>query len=267
MELPRAPFYDKELELRLSRSYGPGRYDPNYELHGLDYPIGHVRWTEQRNMDAFLGLVADRKVVPSELVTHRFAFGDAERAFELLQSGTRVVGVVLSLRGERRGERPRRAEQPQASAGSAPRRTGRAAAPGHDRGGLVRDRHPDRRAARGRVRARRRSPPPRGSRPRAPAASSGSRTAYARADELIEPRRPGPGRDRDPPRLPRRARRAGARGRQGRVRREAARPRRGRAAARVGRRSAAPERRWSSASTAATRRWRCELRQPVRARG
>ncbi len=95
MDLPRAPFYDKELDLRLSRSYGPGRYDPNYELHGLDYPIGHVRWTEQRNMEAFLGLVADGKVTPSELVTHRFDFGEAERAFELLQSGARVVGVVL----------------------------------------------------------------------------------------------------------------------------------------------------------------------------
>ena len=125
MELPRAPFYDKELELRLSRSYGPGRYDPNYELHGLDYPIGHVRWTEQRNMDAFLGLVAERKVVPSELVTHRFAFGDAERAFDLLQSGTRVVGVVLSYAENGAAERPR--AQNAASAGLPPR-TGRAAA-------------------------------------------------------------------------------------------------------------------------------------------
>src|SRR6478672_545637 len=108
MELPRAPFYDKELELRLSRSYGPGRYDPNYELHGLDYPIGHVRWTEQRNMDAFLGLVADRKVAPSELVTHRFGFADAERAFELLQSGAPLVGVVLSYGQNGAAPRPRR---------------------------------------------------------------------------------------------------------------------------------------------------------------
>ncbi len=60
LELPRAPLYEKELELRLSRSYGPGRYDPKYELHGLDYPIGQVRWTEQRNMEAFLSLVAQR---------------------------------------------------------------------------------------------------------------------------------------------------------------------------------------------------------------
>jgi predicted dehydrogenase/threonine dehydrogenase-like Zn-dependent dehydrogenase len=95
LELPRAPFYEKELDLRFSRSYGPGRYDPEYELHGLDYPIGQVRWTEQRNMEAFLGLVAQRKLRPSELVTHRFPFGDAERAFELLQSGAPAVGIVL----------------------------------------------------------------------------------------------------------------------------------------------------------------------------
>ena len=64
MDVPRAPFYEKELDLRLSRSYGPGRYDPDYELHGIDYPIGHVRWTEQRNMEAFLELVADGKLDP-----------------------------------------------------------------------------------------------------------------------------------------------------------------------------------------------------------
>ena len=95
LELPRAPFYEKELELRLSRSYGPGRYDPDYELHGLDYPIGQVRWTEQRNMEAFLSLVAQRKLRPSELVTHRLPFSEAERAFELLQSDSTVVGIVL----------------------------------------------------------------------------------------------------------------------------------------------------------------------------
>jgi polar amino acid transport system substrate-binding protein len=95
LELPRAAFYEKELDLRLSRSYGPGRYDPDYELHGIDYPIGHVRWTEQRNMEAFLDLVAQRKVKPSELITHRFPFVDAERAFGMLRSGGPAVGIVL----------------------------------------------------------------------------------------------------------------------------------------------------------------------------
>ena len=110
MDLPRAPFYDKELQLRLARSYGPGRYDPEYELHGIDYPIGHVRWTEQRNMAAFLGLVAEGRLHPKELVTHRFAFADAERAFETLRSDEVVLGAVLEYgaRPESRiDERPR----------------------------------------------------------------------------------------------------------------------------------------------------------------
>ena len=119
MELPRAPFYEKELDLRLSRSYGPGRYDPDYELHGLDYPIGQVRWTEQRNMEAFLSLVADRKVSPSELVTHRFPFAEAERAFELLQSDRQVVGIVLRY-GEGRSENG--GGQPRAAVERRPRR-------------------------------------------------------------------------------------------------------------------------------------------------
>jgi len=95
MDLPRAPFYEKELDLRLARSYGPGRYDPAYELHGLDYPIGYVRWTEQRNMAAFLSLVADQKVRPAELITHRFALGEAKRAFEVLEGEETTVGIVL----------------------------------------------------------------------------------------------------------------------------------------------------------------------------
>jgi predicted dehydrogenase/threonine dehydrogenase-like Zn-dependent dehydrogenase len=113
MELPRAPFYEKELDLRLSRSYGPGRYDPDYELHGLDYPIGHVRWTEQRNMAAFLGLVAERRVLPAELVTDRFAFADAEQAFDRLQSGGPVVGIVLRYGEDERADgRPERPPSP-----------------------------------------------------------------------------------------------------------------------------------------------------------
>jgi predicted dehydrogenase/threonine dehydrogenase-like Zn-dependent dehydrogenase len=99
MELPRVPFYEKELDLRLARSYGPGRYDPSYELHGLDYPIGYVRWTEQRNMIAFLSLVAEGKIRPSELITHRFPLGEAERAFEALEAEETVVGIVLRYPG------------------------------------------------------------------------------------------------------------------------------------------------------------------------
>ena len=95
MNVPRAPFYEKELDLRLSRSYGPGRYDPEYELHGHDYPAGYVRWTERRNMESFLGLVASGRIRPAELVTHRFAIGEVKRAYEALKS-ERPVAIVLT---------------------------------------------------------------------------------------------------------------------------------------------------------------------------
>ena len=72
MEIDREPFYKRELDLRLSMSYGPGRHDPAYEQEGHDYPLAYVRWTEQRNMQAFLELVADGRVTPLKLVTHRF---------------------------------------------------------------------------------------------------------------------------------------------------------------------------------------------------
>jgi predicted dehydrogenase/threonine dehydrogenase-like Zn-dependent dehydrogenase len=100
MDVPRAPFYDKELDLRLSRSYGPGRYDPEYEIHGHDYPIGYVRWTEQRNMEAFLDLVARGLVKPAELVSHRFDVADVEEAYEILSSG-HPVAIILGYGRER----------------------------------------------------------------------------------------------------------------------------------------------------------------------
>ena len=84
MDVPRNAYYEKELQLRLSRSYGPGRYDRTYEEHGIDYPVGYVRWTEQRNMEAFLDLVADGRIQPSRLVTHRFPIADAERAYQVV---------------------------------------------------------------------------------------------------------------------------------------------------------------------------------------
>jgi predicted dehydrogenase/threonine dehydrogenase-like Zn-dependent dehydrogenase len=84
LTVPRAPYYDKELELRLSRSYGPGRYDPNYEEKGQDYPYGFVRWTEHRNMAAFLSFIAARKVDVGKLITHRFSLDQADHAYAVI---------------------------------------------------------------------------------------------------------------------------------------------------------------------------------------
>jgi predicted dehydrogenase len=112
IEAPRARLYEKELDLRLARSYGPGRYDPDYELHGLDYPRGLVRWSEQRNMAAFLDLVSSGKLSPAELVTHRFAIADAERAFDALTSEP-AVAIALDYGAELPAETTRALARPQ----------------------------------------------------------------------------------------------------------------------------------------------------------
>ncbi len=98
MHVPRRPYYDKELTFLQSRSYGPGRYDPQYEEKGVDYPIGYVRWTEQRNMEAFLEAVASGKVDVKKLITHRFPIERAEDAYKLItgQTGEAFLGVVLT---------------------------------------------------------------------------------------------------------------------------------------------------------------------------
>lgn len=96
LHVPRAPFYEKELTLKLSRSYGPGRYDPLYEELAIDYPIGYVRWTEQRNMAEFIRLVAEGRVDVTSLITHRFPIGDAAQAYATLsEPGSNSLGVVL----------------------------------------------------------------------------------------------------------------------------------------------------------------------------
>lgn len=95
--LPREIAYAKELDLRISRSYGPGRYDTGFEEKGLDYPAGYVRWTETRNLEAFLHLVREGRVDVSGLVTHRFDLGDAAAAYDALLSkeGPRPLGMVI----------------------------------------------------------------------------------------------------------------------------------------------------------------------------
>jgi polar amino acid transport system substrate-binding protein len=96
MTIDREPFYKRELELKLSLSYGPGRHDPAYEQSGVDYPLSYVRWTEQRNMEAFLALVAEGKVTPKRLVTHRFAIAEAEKAYALMESGAPHLAILIA---------------------------------------------------------------------------------------------------------------------------------------------------------------------------
>ncbi len=98
MTIPRKIYYEKELDFRISRSYGPGRYDHRYEEEGHDYPYGYVRWTEQRNMQAFVQLLAEGKVNVRPLVTHRFSIDDAPKAYEVItgKTGEPFLGVVLT---------------------------------------------------------------------------------------------------------------------------------------------------------------------------
>jgi predicted dehydrogenase/threonine dehydrogenase-like Zn-dependent dehydrogenase len=101
MTIPRKIYYEKELDFRISRSYGPGRYDHKYEEEGHDYPYGYVRWTEQRNMEAFVQLLAEAKVDVRPLITHRFTIDDAPKAYELITGKTNdpFLGVVLTYPG------------------------------------------------------------------------------------------------------------------------------------------------------------------------
>ena len=96
--LPRRDYYYKELEFLVSRSYGPGRYDVGYEEEGVDYPIGYVRWTENRNMRAFLGALERRRIDVKSLITHRFSIEAARDAYSLLSPGASEpsLGVLLT---------------------------------------------------------------------------------------------------------------------------------------------------------------------------
>ena len=96
LHLDRRPFYEHELELRFARSYGPGRYDRSYEEWAVDYPIGHVRWTEGRNIEAYLDLVERGRVTVDDLVTHVFDIADALKAYDTLEEDSRALAVQLS---------------------------------------------------------------------------------------------------------------------------------------------------------------------------
>ncbi len=98
LNIPRKPYYEKELFFQVSRSSGPGRYDPQYEEEGHDYPPGYVRWTEGRNLEAFVNLLESGKLQVSDLITHQFEIANAAQAYELITGKLKepYVGIVLT---------------------------------------------------------------------------------------------------------------------------------------------------------------------------
>lgn len=99
LQLSRDDFFKKELTFQVSASYGPGRYDPNYEDRGHDYPVGFVRWTEQRNFEAVLDMMADGRLDVKPLISHRFDIGDAQKAYELVGGSGPSLGILLTYPG------------------------------------------------------------------------------------------------------------------------------------------------------------------------
>lgn len=105
LELDRADFYQKEISFQVSCSYGPGRYDPEYEEKGHDYPLGFVRWTEQRNFEAVLDMIAGGSLEVAPLITHRYAFDQAPAAYELLSGASEPhLGILLEYATQDSGE-------------------------------------------------------------------------------------------------------------------------------------------------------------------
>ncbi|MES2188911.1 MAG: bi-domain-containing oxidoreductase [Pseudomonadota bacterium] len=103
LELSRADFFEKELTFQVSCSYGPGRYDPGYEEKGHDYPVGFVRWTEQRNFEAVLDMMADKRLDVAPLVSHRFSIDEAKDAYAVVSGSVPSLGILLDYpRGPKR---------------------------------------------------------------------------------------------------------------------------------------------------------------------
>jgi predicted dehydrogenase/threonine dehydrogenase-like Zn-dependent dehydrogenase len=107
LDVPRNLYFKRELTLRISMSYGPGRYDPDYEERGHDYPFAYVRWTEGRNLEAFMDLLAEERVNVERLITHRFPVEEGERAYQLITGEAKepYLGVLLNYDMERELER------------------------------------------------------------------------------------------------------------------------------------------------------------------
>ena len=117
LHLDRTPFYERELSLRFARSYGPGRYEPSYEAWGVDFPAGQVRWTEGRNFEAVLDLLAGGRLTVSDLVTHTFGIAEADAAYRLIEERTEpYLAIRLTYPGESADEGVRLKSSPATSA-------------------------------------------------------------------------------------------------------------------------------------------------------
>src|SRR5690348_12780978 len=111
LDLPWNAYYDKELDVRFSRSYGPGRYDDRYELDGIDYPAGYVRWTERRNLECFLDLIAHKEIDVESLVSGIHPIEEATAVYGGLASGSTAVGVLLKYPAPAADAEPRAVSQ------------------------------------------------------------------------------------------------------------------------------------------------------------
>jgi predicted dehydrogenase/NADPH:quinone reductase-like Zn-dependent oxidoreductase len=118
LELSRADFFDKELSFQVSCSYGPGRYDANYEEKGNDYPVGFVRWTEQRNFEAVLDMMASGALDVRPLISHRFPIAEAEKAYALVGGSGPSLGILLEYPQGAEGELPSRTIRLQSAHGN-----------------------------------------------------------------------------------------------------------------------------------------------------
>tara|TARA_Y100000389_G_scaffold83167_1_gene79714 strand:+ start:6902 stop:9007 length:2106 start_codon:yes stop_codon:yes gene_type:complete len=99
LKLSRDDFFKKELTFQVSASYGPGRYDSNYEEKGQDYPVGYVRWTEQRNFEAVLDMMATGALDVKQLISHKFDISEAKKAYELIINTEPSLGILLTYPG------------------------------------------------------------------------------------------------------------------------------------------------------------------------
>jgi threonine dehydrogenase-like Zn-dependent dehydrogenase len=105
LELNRTDFYEKELTFQVSCSYGPGRYDHQYEQNGIDYPVGFVRWTEQRNFETVMGLLKDRKLDVDSLISYRFPIHEMSKAYDRVLTNKAALGIILEYPGTKESVR------------------------------------------------------------------------------------------------------------------------------------------------------------------